>query len=1195
MKIKSITSTNETLLAENAVLRARLEEAEEMLRAIRAGEVDALVVETAAGPRLFALQGLDAQQNRFRGELLAQVSDTVIATDLDQHITFVNAAAESLFGVRASDVVGKAFAEIYNRQWQKPDLAASIRTALQECGKWRGELILHANDGRVLHVETVFSTLRGPDGEPTGHVAAIRDITERKQAEEALRESNILLDTLLTRAPIGFCMLDRELRYVRINDQLAGFNGIQAAAHVGRTVAEIVPTMEASVRTVTERILQTGEAVCNLEFCGETADAPGYIRYWNESWYPVRGGEGKIIGFGAVVEEITARKKSEEIVARLAAIVESSHDALYGEDLDGIITSWNRGAEQIFGYLAEEIVGTSIMRLMPADLQAAELELQRQIVAGDLGGTFDAIRLTKEGREFPASITIAPLKDAAGKVIGTSRVLRDITERRRVEEALRENAELFSTLIAQAPMGTYVVDAQFRVRQINAEAMPAFGSVHPIIGRDFQEVVEVIWGPDVGGQIADIFRHTLATSERYISPPFTEQRNDLGIEQTYEWETQRVTLPDGQHGVVCYFHEVTERTRATAALRASQERMRLAAEATGVGIWEWNVITNAIRWDAMMFRIYGMEPTPDGFLHYQDWSDAVLPEDMAENEAILQDTIRRSGQSTREFRIRRRSDGECRWIRAVETVRENHEGKAEWVLGTNLDVTDRLVAAQSLRDADRRKDEFLATLAHELRNPLAPMRTAVELLRMKGADIPELQWARDVIDRQTQAMTRLIDDLMDVSRINQGKVKLKREQVELAKIVLGSVETSHPLIEEMGHELTVTLPPGPVIVDADPIRLAQVILNLLNNAAKYTERGGRIDLRAELQGSDVVVSVTDTGIGIPADKLPTLFEMFSQVEGALSRSQGGLGIGLCLVKRLVEMHGGSIEAKSDGPGRGSEFVIRLPIVVEQTYPRPAIHDVENAKLISNLRILVVDDNRDAAESLAMLLTAMGNNVHTAHDGEEAVAAARKFRPDVVLCDIGLPKLNGYEACRRMKEQAWDKKMILVAVTGWGQDEDRRRASEAGFDYHMVKPVNLNNLCNILLADRKLSHTPTEKNGPLRVLIVDDMRDARHMLSTLLKASGHDVQTASDGLTAISVAFDFQPNVVLMDISMPGMSGLEVATQMRLEPKLKDVILIALTGNGDEDDRQRSLEAGFNHHLVKPPDISVIRELLRIVR
>ncbi len=390
---------------------------------------------------------------------------------------------------------------------------------------------------------------------------------------------------------------------------------------------------------------------------------------------------------------------------------------------------------------------------------------------------------------------------------------------------------------------------------------------------------------------------------------------------------------------------------------------------------------------------------------------------------------------------------------------------------------------EALRDADRRKNEFLATLAHELRNPLAPVRNAVEILRMKGPDIPELHWARDIIDRQTQAMTRLIDDLMDISRINQGKLELKREQVELANIVQGAIETSRPLIESMGHELTVTLPPGPMIVDADLTRLAQVFLNLLNNAAKYTERGGRIELMASgewrvasgepenpatlatrhstLDTPFVVVSVTDTGIGIPADKLPTLFEMFSQVEEALSRSQGGLGIGLCLVKRLVEMHGGSVEAKSGGLGQGSEFVVRLPIVVEQTYPRQASDDGDQAQPTSDLRILVVDDNRDAAESLAMLLKMMGNNVHTAHDGEEAVTAAREFQPQLVLCDIGLPKLNGYEACRQMKAQAWDKNMILIAVTGWGQDDDRRKSAAAGFDHHLIKPVDPQALMKLL--------------------------------------------------------------------------------------------------------------------------------------
>jgi signal transduction histidine kinase len=359
---------------------------------------------------------------------------------------------------------------------------------------------------------------------------------------------------------------------------------------------------------------------------------------------------------------------------------------------------------------------------------------------------------------------------------------------------------------------------------------------------------------------------------------------------------------------------------------------------------------------------------------------------------------------------------------------------------------------QALRETDRRKDEFLATLAHELRNPLAPVRTAAQVLRMNGPATPELQWARDVIDRQVQQMTRLIDDLMDVSRI--------RGHVELAKVVMGAVETSRPLIDENGHELTLTMPPGDLIVDADEVRLTQVFMNLLTNAAKYSERGSRIDLRAQRQGSDVVVTVKDTGIGIPPAKLQSIFEMFSQVEAALSRSRGGLGIGLCLVKQLVEMHGGHIEARSEGPGKGSEFVVRLPVVVGQGVAGRA-SDAGGAALVSQLRVLVVDDNRDAASSLAMLLKVMGNDVRTAHDGDEAVQSAGAFRPDVVLCDIGLPKKNGYEVARAIREEPWGGQMVLIAVTGWGQDEDRRKSEEAGFDRHMVKPVDPHELMRLL--------------------------------------------------------------------------------------------------------------------------------------
>ena len=365
-----------------------------------------------------------------------------------------------------------------------------------------------------------------------------------------------------------------------------------------------------------------------------------------------------------------------------------------------------------------------------------------------------------------------------------------------------------------------------------------------------------------------------------------------------------------------------------------------------------------------------------------------------------------------------------------------------------------------LSEADRRKDEFLATLAHELRNPLAPLRNGLQLLKLAGGQVAAVEQTRSMMERQLTQMVRLVDDLMDVSRISRGQLELRKERVSLAAVLISALETSRPLIEQMGHELTVTAPTQELMVDADMTRLPQVFMNLLNNAAKYGERGGHIQLDVEQQGTDVAVRVKDTGIGIAADQLPRIFEMFTQVDRSLEKSQGGLGIGLTLVKRLVEMHGGSVEARSEGPGKGSEFIVRLPVVVDASTPH-AFDGDEETLATTSLRILIVDDNRDGADSLAMILQIMGNDTRTAYDGQEGVDEAEQFRPDVIVFDIGLPKLNGYEACRRIRELSWAKSVVLIAVTGWGQDEDRRRSRDAGFDHHVVKPVDARTLMTLL--------------------------------------------------------------------------------------------------------------------------------------
>jgi signal transduction histidine kinase/ActR/RegA family two-component response regulator len=369
---------------------------------------------------------------------------------------------------------------------------------------------------------------------------------------------------------------------------------------------------------------------------------------------------------------------------------------------------------------------------------------------------------------------------------------------------------------------------------------------------------------------------------------------------------------------------------------------------------------------------------------------------------------------------------------------------------------DLRVAEAQLRDTDRRKDEFLATLAHELRNPLAPIRNALQIMRLAGSDAAAVEQARGMMERQLGQMVRLIDDLLDLSRITRGRLDLRKERVELSVVVGNAVDIARPLIEASGHQFQVDLPAQPIHLDADPVRLAQVFSNLLNNAAKYTERGGRIWLTAERRGDEVRLTVRDTGVGIPADALSSIFEMFTQVDRSLEKSHGGLGIGLTLVKRLVEMHGGSVEARSDGPGKGAELVVHLPIVAESPVVDGHGLDTGSASPLK-CRILVADDNRDAAESMGTMLRLMGNEVRTVRDGMQAVEEAAAFRPDVVLLDIGMPRMNGYEAARRIRQERWGQRMALVALTGWGQDEDKRRAEEAGFDRHVTKPVAFGHL------------------------------------------------------------------------------------------------------------------------------------------
>ena len=436
--------------------------------------------------------------------------------------------------------------------------------------------------------------------------------------------------------------------------------------------------------------------------------------------------------------------------------------------------------------------------------------------------------------------------------------------------------------------------------------------------------------------------------------------------------------------------------------------------------------------------------------------EAVHPDDRGKVVTTMRSADSQHHGFQLEYRLRR-SDGEYRTTISAAAPRKSESGEFAGYIGSIIDITERKRAEDALKEADARKDEFLATLAHELRNPLAPLRNGLQVIAKSRHDPEAVTHAREMMERQLHQMVRLVDELLDVSRISRGKLQLKRERVELVTVIQSAVETSRPLIEAAGHEFLISIPREPILLDADVTRLSQVFTNLLGNASKYTPPNGRIEFTVRRRSPFVIISVKDNGIGIPPRMITKVFDMFRQVEGTPERPQNGLGIGLTITRRLVEMHGGTILATSDGEGHGSEFTVRLPMAsVEENAasgypPLPAV-TASGEPEKSRLRVLVVDDNEDSALSMAMVLKIMGHDIRTAFDGVAALKAAEEFRPEVVLMDIGMPKLNGYDTCHLLREQDWAADILMVALTGWGQEEDRRRSYEAGFNEHLVKPV-----------------------------------------------------------------------------------------------------------------------------------------------
>lgn len=726
------------------------------------------------------------------------------------------------------------------------------------------------------------------------------------------------------------------------------------------------------------RALREGKSYNCCEIIIERSDGTRVVGLAHAN--PIHDETGKLVGAVNVVVDISDRVRAEEMQARLAAIVESSDDAIVSKSREGRIVSWNRGAERLFGYTAEEAIGQLITLIVPEDKLDEERVFLEKLWRGERIDHIETIRVNKKGERLDISLTVSPMRDGSGRIIGASKVARDITDRKRADQSI---------LTLKDELAHQLSD----LRQLHEMSSRLCNTVElrPLLDEILQTVV-AMEGTDMG-----------------LLSLWNAEQNHLEIGASLGFSPEFLdSIANVPSGV------------GACGLCVSEKRTVIVDDI------ETDPALAPFRDAARAAGIKSIHSTP---------------------------LITRSGEVVGVLSVH---------FRHLHTSSDREMHVLDLYARQAVDFIENARLCARLREADVRKDEFLATLGHELRNPLAPLSNALQILGMSGNLSPTVEGVRSIMERQVKQLVRLVDDLLELSRITRGKIDLRKELVQLDTILENAVETSRPAIKEANHQLTISLPSEPLVLNADPIRLTQVFSNLLNNAAKYTEEGGQIKLTVRREGAEAVVKVRDNGLGIPTEMLSRVFDMFSQVDRVRRRAQGGLGIGLSLAKRLVRMHDGTIEAQSEGPGKGSEFIVRLPLATEIPPQRTAESGASSCAELPSFKVLVVDDTRAAAHVLSKLLEAMGQQVQTANDAHTALTMALHDRPDLVISDISMPDVDGFELARQLRAQPELEGLTLVALTGFGQDSDRQQTKAAGFDFHLVKPVSVDDLKNLLV-------------------------------------------------------------------------------------------------------------------------------------
>lgn len=779
---------------------------------------------------------------------------------------------------------------------------------------------------------------------------------ERSRARTVQAKSDDKYQALFNSTAEGWCIAEvlydqagraADHRIIEVNAAFERHTGLSDSA--GQRASALMPGVEQFWNDIYARVSASGSNHKSQQY------SAAFDRFFDIEVMPL--GEPGSNQVAVRFSDITDRTRAHATRARLAAIVESSDDAIISKDLGGTIESWNPAAEQLFGYTAAEAVGQSITLLMPADRVAEEEAILRQIRAGTRIEHFETVRQCKDGTLLDVSLTISPIADSAGQITGASKIARDISERRRIERLREQQTRLLELIASGAPL-------------------------NECLNRLCQAVPQISAGMRASILIADATRQAF---EEPIAPNLQASWND---------ELTGAPINELRIGTcgeaVCRGHPVT------------------CADVTTDDRWsaEWRALCQA---NGVMAA----------------YSVPVWDEDGHAVASFMLCFDRARAPSPREREL------------------------AEFGSRIASIALARTRANEALRAAGRRKDEFLATLAHELRNPLAPLHNGLRLLRQDDAGNAEK--AGDMMARQLAQLTRLMDDLLDAARITHEKVALRIGQTDLATVLEDAMETARPQVDAGGHTMHTRLPDGAITLQADRQRLTQVFINLINNAAAYTPGPGQIELIVRRRDNVAEVIVRDNGMGIAANRLGAIFDMFVQNGQPKGQASEGLGIGLTLARQVVALHGGTVEAHSQGPGQGSDFNVHLPLGasgLETTTDSQPTGDTPDP-----LRVLTVDDNEDVADSLQLLLESMGHDARIAHDGYQALDTAGKFQPHVVFLDLGMPGIDGLETARRLRATPEGQETFLIALTGWGQASDRHRTTEAGFDRHVVKPID----------------------------------------------------------------------------------------------------------------------------------------------